>query len=169
MAELADALASGASSRKAVEVQVLLGALNKYQNMKILLFHCKKYKSKVTGLSTRPANLKPEPFKQQNNECKDCILSFITVEKKDAPAIISLAAKEIEKMAIETKRTTVMITPFAHLSHELAEYAEALKILNLIKTDLDKKFKVLIDHFGSHKELELNTYGHPGACRFREF
>ena len=44
-----------------------------------------------------------------------------------------------------------------------------LDIRKDIEENLKKEFNVMRAHFGSHKELLLDIYGHPGNARYREF
>jgi len=63
----------------------------------------------------------------------------------------------------------VVILPFAHLSNNLAKAKDGIKIVSFIEENLKKEFNVMRAHFGSHKELLLDIYGHPGNARYREF
>ena len=139
--------------------------------MRALLFHCKNYGNKIGKLADRPSNVAPEDIRENEQSCEDCVVALITIEKGDNISINAHAlADEIAKMTFEVKRESVVILPFAHLSNNLANSEDSLKCLDIIEKDLAKqKFKVHRSHFGSHKELLLDIYGHPGNARYREF
>lgn len=139
--------------------------------MRTVLFHCKTYRSRVGKLADRPYTIAPEPVTEREQTCLDCLVVFITVEKKDVPEIVSVQlAGEIKKMAHDIGRNSIVVFPFAHLSSSLASSSEGLKTLLMVEECLKKDgFDVHRGHFGSHKELLIDVYGHPGNVRFREF
>ncbi len=138
--------------------------------MRALLFHCKKYGVEISELATRPKDITPEEVKEKRQNCKDCIVAFVTVEKHDdIKKTSSGLVKEIIKMCKEVGRDNVMIVPFAHLSNNLADTDDGLKAISLIENDLKDYVAVARTHFGSHKSLLLDVYGHPGNVRYREF
>jgi len=63
-----------------------------------------------------------------------------------------------------------LISPFAHLSQNIAEHGTAKEYF---KSLYDKTkaagYKTDTAHFGYHKEVLLNIKGHPGSVRYREF
>lgn len=138
--------------------------------MRSLFFHCKNYRTKIESLANRPDGILPEKVSENEQSCKDCIVALITVESQDNPEKTSSGvAGEILKMSQEIGRNTVVILPFAHLSHNLAPSKMSIKTINLVENILKEKVKVLSAHFGSHKELLIDIYGHPGNARYREF
>lgn len=138
--------------------------------MRSLFFHCKNYRTKIESLSDRPSEILPEKVDEDEQSCKNCIVALITVERQDNPEKTSLGvADEILKMSQETGHNTVVILPFAHLSNNLAESKVAIQTIDLIENILKEKVEVLRAHFGSHKELLIDVYGHPGNARYREF
>ena len=137
--------------------------------MRAVLFHCRNYFVKLGKLANRPKDVKPEDVKYKEQARKDCVVALITVEDKDNPEDVALKlSKELMIMAHDVGRDTIVLLPFAHLSNNLADSIKAVKTLDLIETEL-KNFKVLRGHFGSHKELLLDIYGHQGNARYREF
>jgi threonyl-tRNA synthetase len=138
--------------------------------MKALIFHCKEYKTEIFELANRPARIKPEEAKYKKQECEDCVVAFITIEKGDKSENFSLQiADEIAKMSKDVGDKNIVIVPFAHLSNNLAESKDSLEALDRIEEMLKNNFNVIRAHFGSHKSLLLDVYGHPGNVRFREF
>ncbi len=137
--------------------------------MKALFFHCKRYGVKVGKPSNRPKNIRPEKLKKKSQSCKDCIVVFLTVEKDDDPSSCSDALTlDLKKMVKEVGHKNIVLLPFAHLSSNLASSEKVIETLDLIETKL-VDLNISRSHFGSHKSLLLDVYGHPGNARFREF
>lgn len=138
--------------------------------MRALLFHCKEYGVRIDRLSNRPEDIASEEIKEKEQKCEDCIVILVTVEEGDKAEKVSLKlSKEVVKMSEEVKHKNVVLLPFAHLSNNLAKAKEGIKVLDLIEEKLKKKVNVKRAHFGSHKSLLLDIYGHPGNARYREF
>lgn len=139
--------------------------------MRALLFNAKNYRVEFDSLANRPKDIVHEEVKgKEKQECLNCVVAFITVEKGDKEKIVvSGITKEIEKMCREVKRDKAVIVPFAHLSNNLAEPKIGLKIIKEIECALSKNMKVIATHFGSNKSLLLEIYGHAGNARYREF
>jgi threonyl-tRNA synthetase len=136
--------------------------------MKVVLFHAREFETKVTGLSTRPSGIKPEPIKHSGQRCDNCVVVFVCVEVGDAnsSAVVRLV-KEIKKMLSDSGGNKVVLAPFAHLSNNLADSDEALAILSSAQDQLEE-YEIMRIHFGSDKDLLLNVFGHPGNIRFRD-
>ncbi len=139
--------------------------------LKALLFHCKKYLTKFDSFSNRPGKIRPEELKEARQECLDCVVAFVTVEKKDNPVLVAKGlAEEISKMCKEVGKQRAVVVPFAHLSSKIADSEKGLSTLKLVESKLKaKKIIVKRAHFGSHKSLLLDVFGHPGNVRFRKF
>ena len=138
--------------------------------MRIIFFHCKNYKIEIGRLSNRPKDISPEKIKNKSQDVKDCIVALINVEKGDNIQEISKEfVLEITKMLKDVKHDNVVLLPFAHLSNNLAETKYAILFIDGAEKELQKDFNVFRGHFGSHKSLLLDIYGHPGNARYREF
>ena len=122
-------------------------------------------------MANRPFTVAPESVVEREQSCADCVACFITVEKHDDPeSVAPKIAEEIKSMADNVGRKSAVVFPFAHLSNNLAPSAQGLKTLQLVEECLKKQnFTVIRGHFGSHKELLIDVYGHPGNVRFRDF
>ena len=77
--------------------------------------------------------------------------------------------EEIEKMSEEVNTKNIVLLPFAPLSSDIADSERCIYYFNKLGEELGKSFDVIRGHFGSHEELLLNLFGHPGNARFREF
>ena len=122
-------------------------------------------------MSNRPEDITPEEVVENEQSCKDCVVALVTVEKNDdAEKTSSGLSKEVAKMCQEVGHKNIVILPFAHLSNNLAKAKDGIKIISLIEDNLKKEWSVIMRaHFGSHKSLLLDIYGHPGNARYREF
>ena len=138
--------------------------------MRSLLFHCKNYGVKIDRMSDRPEDIAPEKVSKNEQSCKDCVVALVTVEENDdAQKTSSGLSEEVAKMCLEVGHKNVVILPFAHLSNKLAKSSDGIKIISMIVDNLKEDFDIIRAHFGSHKELLLDIYGHPGNARYREF
>lgn len=138
--------------------------------MRALLFHCRTYNIKIDRLANRPKDITPEEIKEKEQECRRCIVVLVTIEKEDKiKESTTKLAREIKKMSREMKEKTIVLLPFAHLSNSLSKAKEGIEAMNLLEKKLRRKSRILRGHFGSHKSLLLDIYGHPGNARYREF
>jgi len=71
-------------------------------------------------------------------------------------------------------KKNLIIVPFAHLSHFLADSGKAISILNLVNEKLENlHINVERSSFGYHKSLEcilsdFTIYGHRGSVAYRQ-
>ncbi|MBN1385442.1 hypothetical protein JW968_00515 [Candidatus Woesearchaeota archaeon] len=137
--------------------------------MRSVLFHCRRYATRITRLANRPSDINPETVREHKQQIDNCIVAMISIEMRDKNEYVEKMATEISHMAKETKNNRVVILPFAHLSNRLAEPKKGLDYLKKLEESLSKDHDVSRAHFGSHKELMLDLYGHPGNARYREF
>jgi len=141
--------------------------------MKSLLFHCKKFNAKITGVSTRGIDVSPEKINKKIHKHDSNIAAFITVESgDDFNQIVSNISNDIKKFCLETKEDQIILFPFAHLSSNLASFKDGIKFFDMLEEELNlKNDKLSISrvHFGSDKDLLIHIWGHPGNVRFREY
>ena len=135
----------------------------------MILLHCKNYRAEITKLANRPKNIQPEEIKKRGQSCQNCIVALITVQDRDSDSKIVEAASEIIKIKEEVSAEKIVLLPFAHLSNKLADSKQGIELISKLYDEIIKKTDVIKGHFGSHKELLLDLYGHPGNARFREF
>ncbi len=137
--------------------------------MKALLLSCKAFDTKIKTIATLPTDIAPEAITKKEYKTGKCIVILVTVEDSDNPEnIVPQLGREIRLFSKDTGIHTIVIYPFGHLSNKLAPSAEALNFLHLLEKQLTD-FKTIRVHFGSHKSLLLDIYGHRGNVRFREF
>ena len=87
--------------------------------MKILMWHCKNFDVKITGIADRPGTIQPEEQRSENEQMKNCIVSMITLEVQDNDSTVEKAKKEIIKFAEDTKSKNIVLMPFVHLSNNI--------------------------------------------------
>jgi threonyl-tRNA synthetase len=135
--------------------------------MKTLMWHCKNYQVILTEKSTMPKNISPEKMRNKIEKMSNCILCLITVEKNDSK--ISSVSEEIRKYCFDTTAKNIVLMPFVHLSNQIANSEKTKIIIDKIFSNLDSEFNVLKSHFGYHKKLSFETFGHKTNVRFRSF
>ncbi len=138
--------------------------------MRSILFHCKNFNAKITGVSTRGVEVAPEVILSKDYSDERCIVVFITVEQGDVfEKIVPKMAKEVERFCNDTKEVRVVLCPFAHLSNKLAPFKLGIEFFDQLEKILKEKFETTRVHFGSDKDLLLHVFGHSGNVRYREF
>lgn len=138
--------------------------------MKVLLLSCKHFNTKIKKLATRPEGIKPEPVNKKEYFTDKSIVVLITVEKNDdLEDILNKLIDDIKIFSKDTGIKTIVLFPFGHLSNNLASSEETVGFLDLLENKLTNEFEIVRIHFGSHKSLMLDVFGHQGNVRFREF
>jgi threonyl-tRNA synthetase len=138
--------------------------------MRSLILHANKFQTKVIKVSNRPKGIKPENKKSHSENMKDCLIIFFCVEEEDSIKQLNKLHKEILKTADEVNTKNIMISPFVHLSQNIAKPSVAKKLYEKLLDKFKKSdFVVKSSHFGYHKSLLLDIKGHPGSFRYREF
>ena len=138
--------------------------------MRSLLLHANKFQTEVIEESTMPQGIIPEKKKSLVEKMEKCLVCFFTVEKNDNQEEIDKFYLEIIKTSREIGTKNLMISPFVHLSNNIASSIDSkafyMKLVNKFK---NTDYVVQTSHFGYHKSLVLDIKGHPGSFRFREF
>jgi threonyl-tRNA synthetase len=132
--------------------------------MRILLLHCDSFAYapiKKEGKVAEAAEDGPQSF-------EDVLVSFITVEKEDRDGVIGGAVSEIRKVVGELKAKRVLLYPYSHLSNELSEPSEALRLVQAVHKQLSETgLEVHRSPFGWNKSFEVKVKGHPLAEQFK--
>lgn len=138
--------------------------------MRALLLHANNFATKIVEESDRPNGIKPENKKSSSEEMDECLVCFFTVENGDNETKLENFYNEIIKTAKGIGVKNLMISPFVHLSNNIASPEVSRNIYELLMSKFkDTDYKVSSSHFGYHKSLQLDIKGHPGSFRFREF
>lgn len=138
--------------------------------MRALLLHVNKFQTNIVEESSRPAGISPEIKKSPMEEMLDCLVCFFTVEQQDSLDTIERFFQEILRTAQDLSIKNIMISPFVHLSNNIATPKKAKEYYEQLLNKFEQtNFFVNSSHFGFHKSLLLDVKGHPGSFRYREF
>ncbi len=134
--------------------------------------HCKEYETNVVALSNKGVGeIVTDEFRNEPLKLIDVAVFFCTIESGDEVLNLDAVVNDITQIANDWVLKNILITPFAHLSNDLASMDVSRKILIEMTTRLDhaKQFTVTREHFGSDKSLSIHVSGHKANVRFREF
>jgi len=138
--------------------------------MRSLILHADKFATKVVEKSKWPKGVCPEEKKSDSEEMAKCLVVFFCVEDGDGKKQVDAIYDEILKTADEVKTKNLMISPFVHLSSNIAKPDVAKRLYEqLTGKFIGSDFVVKTSHFGYHKSLLLEIKGHSGSFRYREF
>lgn len=129
--------------------------------MKILLIHAKSFEFEAREKAVEGAE---ELGERKAGKSENALVVFTTVEKGDLSDkdVIARAVGEIVEVYSRVKASEVVVYPYAHLSENLADAGEALKVLGEIESQLlARGLKVQRAPFGWYKRFSLECYGHP--------
>ena len=138
--------------------------------MRALILHANNFATKVIEESNWPNGIEPEEKKSEEEKMEQCLVCFFCVEKGDKERQLNELFDEIIKASEEVKTKNLMISPFVHLSNNIAEPEIAKKMYEeLMDKFSNTDYTIKSSHFGYHKSLLLDIKGHPGSFRYREF
>lgn len=100
---------------------------------------------------------------------KDALVLFITVENGDGAEIAKQAVVEAVDFMNKVGRKELLIYPFAHLSNDLAEPREAMKIIDQMYQNVPKGISAKKAPFGWNKKLSMSVKGYPLAEQSRSY
>lgn len=138
--------------------------------MRALILHTNQFSSTIVEKSTRPLGIVPEPIGESNRTLQQCVVIFFCVEKNDTLEFVRSLYEDVVEAAKDFGVHNILISPFAHLSKNIADAKLATKLYEAFVSTFDnKKYTVQTSQFGYHKSLLLDIKGHPGAFRYREY
>ncbi len=114
----------------------------------------------------------PEPLKKKSEKIEECLVVFISVEKKDESNPDNAAknlVKNIKDIASQVKEKSVVLYPYVHLSNSPSTPKTALRVLNYAEKELKKSYEVHRSPFGWYKAFNIKVKGHPLSELSREF
>jgi threonyl-tRNA synthetase len=101
----------------------------------------------------------------RSGRVEEALVAFIAAEEADESspdAVATNAAKEIADVCSQVETKRVVLYPYAHLSSSLASPSVAVKIMDLLRDELQaKNFEVFRLPFGWYKAFTLSCKGHP--------
>lgn len=138
--------------------------------MKVLYWHVDylKYEAVKKALKLAPDLSDYE----KKEELKSGIVALITFEKEDNEMKCDAFIEDLKNYAKQINATKVMLYPYAHLSKNLLNPQDSMKLLNLLKIKLQNNSvfnEVKFSPFGWYKSFEVKVKGHPLAELSREF
>lgn len=131
--------------------------------MRFLSFHCSYFKYEVKSKS-RSKLIEELSDTNRNGVLENCLVLFITVEKRDEnnSSIIPNALDEIETIINQVKVSNIVLLSFAHLFGKLSSPDFSFKSLKQLEESLNQKgFITIRPPFGWFNEIELRAKGHP--------
>ncbi len=128
--------------------------------MRVLYLHADYIKYRPVKKAVEYAD---EP---EENEVKECLVCFVTVEKgdeKDKEKIVEAFLENLREVSSRLNVRRIVIYPYSHLSSELANPLDAKDILEKICKRCSVEFECYKAPFGWYKEFEIKVKGHPLA------
>jgi len=133
--------------------------------LKLLLIHADGFEYRVTGRAVDMA----EPLTDDMREgvFEEVLVVFTTVEKGDVEAkeaVVGNAVASVKEVASKLSVGRVLVYPYAHLSSDLANPGDALRVLQMFEDALRREgFETHRSPFGWYKSFKLSCKGHPLA------
>jgi len=138
--------------------------------MRSLLLHANEFKTKINGKSNKPYGIVSEKTDVAWEKFNNGLVVFFCVENGDTEGQADQLYSEIIKTIDEVKTNNVMLSPFVHLSKNIAGPEDSKKIYEYLLQKMSKTtINTSTSRFGYHKSLNLDIKGHPGSFRYREF
>lgn len=104
-----------------------------------------------------------------NEHMTDCLVVFVTFEVRDGNKQIRKLLKEIRRIARKIKTKNLVFAPFCHLSSQLLNSDETIKMVNICQEHLKDKFNLLVSEFEVEKGLLMNVRLTRDNIKFRSF
>ena len=109
-----------------------------------------------------------EEAEKKENRLEEVVVLFTAVEKGDDVAVSQKAIDEVRGFLGKQKANRILIYPFSHLSSNLAEPSEALKIIKGMEAySKQKGIETFRAPFGWNKKFTISIKGHPLAEQSR--
>jgi len=138
--------------------------------MRSLIFHTNEFRTKLSRKSNRPKGIIPDKKSADEEKFGNGLVVFLCVEKGDKQEQSNQLYEEIQKAAKEVNTKDILISPFVHLSNNIADAGIAKDFFkNIYEKVKDSGYNTNTAHFGYHKSVKLDIKGHPGSVRYREF
>lgn len=138
--------------------------------MRSLILHTNRFATNILEKSNWPKGIISQEIDSDSECMKDCLVVFFCVEEGDDEKQVEAVYNEVSKTAREVKVGKLMISPFVHLSKNIAKPKIAKRLYEqLMNRFKNSDFDVQSSCFGYHKRLFLDVKGYPGSFRYREF
>jgi threonyl-tRNA synthetase len=110
-----------------------------------------------------------EEAEKKTVHLEEIVVLFTAVEKGDDTVVAKKAIEEVQAFLDKLKVNRILIYPYAHLSSNLAEPVEALKVVKAMESDAKGRgIETYRAPFGWNKQFTISIKGHPLAEQSRE-
>ncbi len=110
-----------------------------------------------------------EETREKHAEIEDALVMWICVESGDTEETADAALKEAVDYMNQVGRKKLVVYPFAHLSSNLAEPKEAMRILDYMYKNVPSGIEAKKAPFGWTKKFNIEMKGHPLAEQAKSF
>jgi threonyl-tRNA synthetase len=111
-----------------------------------------------------------EEAEQKENRVEEVVVLFTAIEEGDTVQIGQKAIDDLRAFLGKQKTNRILIYPFAHLSSNLSQPSEALKIIKSMETYAkEKSIETYRAPFGWNKQFTISIKGHPLAEQARSY
>ena len=111
-----------------------------------------------------------EEAEQKENRLEEVVVLFTAIEEGDNTAIAQKAIADVKAFLGKLKANRILIYPFAHLSSNLSQPSEALKIIKAMEADAKEEgIETYRAPFGWNKQFTISIKGHPLAEQARSY
>ena len=111
-----------------------------------------------------------EEAEKKKTRVDEVVVLFVSVEKGDNEAIARNGVEDTKSYLDKIGSNRILLYPYAHLSNNLAEPAEALKVLREMEDRaIDLGIETTRTPFGWNKQLTISIKGHPLAEQSRSY
>ena len=111
-----------------------------------------------------------EEAESKENRVEEAVVLFTAIEEGDNTAIARKAIDDVRAFLGKQKTNRILIYPFAHLSSNLSQPSEALKIIKDMEAYAKEKgIETYRAPFGWNKQFTISIKGHPLAEQARSY
>jgi threonyl-tRNA synthetase len=111
-----------------------------------------------------------EEAEKKENRVEEVVVLFTAIEEGDSSAVAHKAIDDVRAFLGKQKTNRILIYPFAHLSSNLSNPGEALKIIKEMETYAKTKgIETYRAPFGWNKQFTISIKGHPLAEQARAY
>ena len=111
-----------------------------------------------------------EEVEKVENRVEEVVVLFVAIEEGDNSAMAQKAINDVRAFLGKLKANRILIYPFAHLSSNLSQPSEALKIIKDMETYAKEKgIETYRAPFGWNKQFTISIKGHPLAEQARSY
>ncbi len=111
-----------------------------------------------------------EEAEKKENRIEEVVVLFTAIEEGDNTALGQKAIDDVRAFLGKQKTNRILIYPFAHLSSNLSNPGEALKIIKVMEAYAKEKgIETYSAPFGWNKQFTISIKGHPLAEQARSY